>query len=240
MMLLICGLYIPCAGAQSNTEAETGGEQAAEPAASEDKTLAQLAAGADFIGIVQVDDREYETVRDIPSKGFANLRVLVTYRHPGEVREAPGSVQVYEEGFEKDTCYYPERQNEGRRYLVFLQKRTGKTPDGEKREGYEGSRPGCMMPILVTSDNRYALRYPLPGVDVPSDLVRNLVFADPDAFVEAGADLSYTRVDYLVEQGWLREADNDRHVYTKGVYLRDARRLMDMGADRRAGAPEEG
>ncbi len=239
-MLLICGLYIPCAGAQSNTEPENGDDQATEEqAAAEDKTLSELAAGADFIGIVQVDDREYETVRDIPSKGFANLRVLVTYRHPGEVREAPGSVQVHEEGFEEDACYYPERQNEGRRYLVFLQERTGTKPDGQEREGYEGSRPGCMMPVLVTAENRYALRYPVPGVDWPRDVVRNLVFADPDAFVEAGVDISYTRADYMVENGWLRRADDDRYVYTKGVYLRDARRLMDMGADRAEDGPGE-
>lgn len=232
LVLFICVLYIACAAAQSNAAQPPGDDEA--DAQRDDVTLSELAAGADFIGIVQVNDREYETVREIPSEGFAILRVLVTYRHPGEVRETPGSVQVYEKGFERDTCYYPERRNEGRRYLVFLQERTGKTPDGKPKEGYEGSRPGCMIPVFVTADNQYALRYPVPGVEITDrDLVRDLVFADPDAFVEPGVDLSYTRADYMVEQGWLKKADNDRYVYTRGVYLEEARGLMDLGADRR-------
>lgn len=233
--LLLCVLYIAQAGAQSNQQGEAPDSGDRQAAAESDVTLAQLAAGADFIGIVQVNDTEYETVRDLPSEGFAALRVLVTYRHPGDLRETPGSVNIHEEGFDKDTCYFPERRNEGQRYLAFLQKRTGKTEDGKKKEGYEGSRPGCMIPVFVTADNRYALRYPVPGIDIGNpDLVRNLVYADPDAFVEPGADLNFTRVDYMVEQGWLKQADDDRYVYTRGVYLKDARRLMNLGAGRKA------
>lgn len=228
-ILILCGLYIPFALAQSNADPQGPGDDA-EPSGGE-PTLSELAEGADFIGILQVDTTEYETVREIPNEGFAILRVLVTYRHPGDVRETPGSVRVHEKGLDRNACYYPERRNEGRRYLAFLQKRTGKTPEGERKKGYQGSKPGCMLPVLVTADNRYALRYPVPGVQVPQSSVRNLVFADPDAFVEPGDDISYSRTDYMAERGWLKRADNDRFVYTKGIYVEDARNLMTLNDD---------
>lgn len=224
LVLILCGLYIPCTLAQSNAESS-----GADPEASDgEPTLAELAEGADFIGILQVDTIEYETVREIPSEGFAILRVLVPYRYPGDVREIPGSVQVHEKGLDQDACYYPERRNEGQRYLAFLQKRAGETPEGENKEGFEGSRPGCMLPVFVTADNRYALRYPVPGVEVPQSSVQGLVFADPDAFIKPGNHLSYSRTDYMVEQGWLERADNDRYVYTKGIHVEDARKLMEL------------
>ncbi len=234
LILLLCGLYIAPAGAQSNednaqaaTDDNTqSGEEASEP------TLAELASGADFIGIAKVDTTEYETVRELPSEGFAILNVLVAYRHPGEVREAPGSIDVYEEGFGKDACYYPERQNEGRRYLVFLKERTGNDEDGEEKTGFKGMKPGCMLPVLITDDNRFALRFPVPDVEIRDrSVIRKMDFADPDAFITAGQTLSYTRVDYMFENGWLRQADDDRHVFTTGIYLRDARRLMNLEED---------
>lgn len=232
--LLICVLYIAPVGAQSNEEdAQTGPDddtraeqQAPEP------TLASLAREADFIGIAKVDTTEYETVRDLPSEGFAILRVLVTYRHPGEVLDAPESIDVHEDGFGKDACYYPERRNEGRRYLVFLKERTGKNEEGEEKTGYRGMKPGCMLPVLISADNRFALRYPVPGVDIQDrSVIQEIEFADPDAFITAGQELSYTRAEYMVENGWLREADGDRHIYTTGIYLSDARQLMDLDAD---------
>lgn len=234
LTLLLCSLYIAPAGAQSNEAAGQAASEADAQAerAQSDSTLASLARGAGFIGLVKVDTTEYETIRDLPNEGFAILRVLVTYRHPGDVREAPGSIDVYENGLGNDACYYPERQNEGNRFLVFLNKRTGKDEQGEEKKGYEGARPGCMIPVFVTADNRYALRFPIPGLDIRDrSVIRKIEFADPDAFVTAGKSLSYTNVDYMVENGWLREADGDRYVFTTGVYLSEARRLMDLGED---------
>lgn len=233
LIWLLCGLYIAPAPAQSNQEEDNAGADG-DPAGQEapEPTLASLARGADFIGIVKVDTTEYETMRDLPSKGYAVLRVLVTYRHPGEVLEAPEIVEVHDEGFSEDACYYPERENEGRRYLAFLRERTGEDEEGREKTGYEGTKPGCMLPVLVTADNRFALRYPVPGVDIRDrSVIRKLEFADPDAFVTAGDDLSFTRTDYLVENGWLQEADADRYRYTTGIYLDDARALVGLEED---------
>lgn len=231
LLLLLCGLYIAPAPGQSNQDDDQTAAEADAQAGQEEPepTLSSLASGADFIGIVQVDTLEYETMRDLPSEGYAILRVLVTYRHPGEVLEAPEIIEVHEEGFEPDACYYPERQNEGRRYLVFLEERTGEDDEGRDKDGYEGTRPGCMLPVLITADNRFALRYPVPDVDIRDrSVVRKMDFADPDAYVTAGDDLSYTRVDYMVENGWLQEADGNRHLFTTGIYLDDARTLMGL------------
>lgn len=231
LIWLLCGLYIAPALAQSNEEADQPtSEQNAQAEQSEaEPTLASLARGADFIGIVKVDTVEYETMRTLPSEGFAILRVLVTYRHPGDVLEAPNIIEVYEKGFDDDACYYPERENEGRRYLAFLNERTGKDEDGEEKTGYKGTKPGCMLPVLVTADNRFALRYPVPEVDIRDrSVVQKMDFADPDAFVTAGDDLSFSSVDYMVENDWLNEVDEDRHRFTTGIYLDDARPLMKL------------
>lgn len=231
LIWLLCGLYIAPALAQSNEEDDrpASGENAQAEQTEGEPTLASLARDADFIGILKVDTVEYETMRTLPSEGFARLRVLVTYRHPGEVLEAPDIVEVHEEGFGDDTCYYPERENEGRRYLAFLNERTGKDEDGEAKTGYKGTKPGCMLPVLVTADNRFALRYPVPGVDIRDrSVIQKMDFADPDAFVTAGDDLSFTRVDYMVENDWLKRVDEDRHRFTTGIYLDDARPLMNL------------
>lgn len=240
LILLLCGLYIAAAGAQSNEESDAPASDDPPEQASSEPTLASLASEADFIGIVQVDATEYETVRDQPSEGFAILRVLVTYRHPGEVLEAPESLDVYEDGFGNDACYYPERQNEGRRYLAFLKERTGKDDQGEEKTGYRGMKPGCMLPVLIAADNRFALLFPVPGVDIQDrSVIRKIDFADPDAFVIAGEEMRYTEVEYMAEHNWLRKADDDRHVYTTGIYLSDARRLMNLDGDGEADPSDE-
>lgn len=180
-------------------------------------TLEALAAQADYIGLVQVDDREYEEIRDIPTKGVAFLKSLVTYRHPGDPRHPPEEIQMHEEGVGDDKCYYPERRNEGHRFLAFLQKRPGK-------DGFTGERPGCMLPVYVTKDNRYALRYPIQGLRIEDpSLIRELQFSDPDAFVDSGEELSYGRTRELREQGLIRQTESGEYVYTHGVYLSDLR-----------------
>lgn len=231
LIWLLCGLYIAPALAQSNEEGnQPTSEQNTQAEQSEAvPTLASLAREADFIGIVKVDTVEYETMRTLPSEGFAILRVLVTYRHPGDVLEAPDIIEVHEQGFDENACYYPERENEGRRYLAFLNERTGKDEDGEEKTGYKGTKPGCMLPVLVTADNRFALRYPIPEVDIDDrSVIQKMEFADPDAFVTAGDDLSFASVDYMVENDWLSQVDEDRHRFTTGIYLDDARSLMKL------------
>lgn len=178
-------------------------------------TLQNLAAGADYIGVLQVDDRDYETTRDMPTAGVAFLRPLISYRHPGDPRRPPELVEVHENGVGAGRCYYPERQNEGHRFLAFLHQR----PEGE---GYTGRMPGCMLPVYVTADNRYALRFPVEGLEIPDrSLVREIHFADPDAFVDRGEDLSYARSRELEERGLVRADDSGRRFYTHGIYLED-------------------
>lgn len=183
-------------------------------------TLAELAQGADFIGLVQVQSIEYEYTRDLPSKGFALLSTLIVYRHPGETwEEAPRFIQVYEKGFKENACYYPERWDEGRRYLVFLEKRD--------KDGYQGMWPGCMLPVLITGQLRYALRYPIPGVELADpSVVRKLSFNDPDAYIKRGADIEYSMADSFAESGYLKKTEDGLYLFTHGVLLGDARELM--------------
>lgn len=220
---LLCLALLPAVAVAANQDADQKQDSPKGPV-----TIKELAAKADYIGLLQVDDTHYETMRGIPSKGHAELKTLVTYRHPGIGRVPPGKVSVYEEGFGDERCYYPERRNEGRRFLAFLKKRKGK-------DGYSGTRPGCMLPVYVTRDNSYALRYPIPGLAIPDkSLVKKIQFADPDAFVEAGDQLSYARTESLVDQDLLLQTDDGDYQYTHGIYLRDLRPAIEA-----AKKPEE-
>jgi len=211
-IVLLCLAFLPAAAMAADQAAKQDQDSPKGPV-----TIKQLAAKADYIGLLQVDDTNYETMRGIPSKGHAELKTLVTYRHPGIGRVPPGKVEVYEEGFGDEKCYYPQRRNEGRRYLAFLKKRQGK-------DGYTGSRPGCMLPVYVTRDNSYALRYPVPGLEIPDkSVIKKIQFADPDAYVKAGDQLSYARTDSLVDQDLLEQTDDGDYYYTHGIYLRDLR-----------------
>ena len=187
-------------------------------------SLAKLAETADLIAIVRVEDTYYEKIRSFPSKGQANLRVLIPYQ--GSSRG--DLVVVTEEGLAADACYYPEVGpfvREGQRFLVFL----NKTP----KSSYRGRAPGCRIPVLVTDDAQYAMIYPIPGVAIADlSLVEELTFSDPAAFVDA-TESTFAQLDELINyyRARLVEADSIEpgraiYVYTRGIPISKLRAML--------------
>lgn len=187
-------------------------------------TFARLAEQADLIAIVRVETTQYEKTRSFPSKGNANLRVLIPYK--GIKRDE--LVVVTEEGLEEDACYYPEVGpfvREGQRFLVFL----NQLP----KSVYRGRAPGCRIPVLVTNESRYAVVYPIPGLTVADlSLVEELIFSDPAAFVDA-TESTFAQKKELTEfyQARLIEPDSmepgrEIYVYTRGILITSLRNLM--------------
>lgn len=207
-------------------------EEAQFPVAS----LERLVAESDLVALVQVADTDYEYARDFPVGGSAFLRVLIPYRLTGPVGEL---VQVYEEGLHAHECYFenPEVGREGRRFLVFLRRHP-------RYEGqFEGLDPGCALEVLVTADNRYALRYPPSGIELSDDLgdlVRPLDFQDRYAQFE-DEDMTVAERNRLLEDGHL-ERFPEGYRYTHGVALSDIRKRLGDAAltlDRNLRRPQE-
>lgn len=184
-------------------------------------TLAELAAAADVVALAQVRATDYEYVRDFPSGGTAFLRVLIPYR---VTRPIGDFVEVYEEGLHDFECYFedPAVTEEGRRYLVFL--RANPEVEGQ----FKGQESGCALEVLVTRDNKYALRFPLSGIRVAND-VHNLAvplsFADNYAVLEDD-DISVEERNALLTGGYLERLDDGGFRYTHGVHLADIRPLL--------------
>lgn len=196
--------------------------------AQEDRpTVAELAANADVIALVMVEQVDYETTRDFPSSGSGFLSVLIPYR--GDIKKGDW-LEVKEKGLHDYACYYPEPDIfafDGARFLVMLQK-------AETGDSYHGTAPGCMIPVYVTSDNRYAVQYPVDGLDNRelAPLVREFEFNDPAAFVDA-SDYTQRQLEQFIGRYAARKVETDayapdtqRYVYTRGVPLSDFRKLI--------------
>jgi len=182
-------------------------------------SLADLAAAADVVALVQMRDGDYRYQREYPVSGSAYLKVLIPYK----VDQPLDLVDVYEKGLHENECYFPNPTvfEEGRRYLVFLRR------DPDDPERYRGLAHGCALDVLVTDDYRYALRLPVTGIDLVDplpDLATELNFADPYAHETFETLDSGLRESWLAE-GWLRP-EGEELVYTKGVNLETVRALM--------------
>lgn len=189
------------------------------------RQLAELAANADLIAIVQVEDTTYEYVRrKFPVKGTGYLKVLLPYKGDAEQGTL---IQVPESGLTDTTCYYPRLdlfQVEGARFLAFL--------SHEKDDVYKGIAPYCHLPVFVTDSAQYALKFPVPGVAFENlDLVRQLQFADPAAYVDTN-DMTRMQIEALkaefaqpvpTKPGF---PPDTRFVYTRGIMLGDVRAAM--------------
>ena len=142
------------------------------------KSFAEATQWADLVAVAQVDDIEYEKVRNLNVKGYAFLNVLVAYK--GATRGE--SIAVISEGTDDKTCYYPDRANEGERMLVFLKK-----APGEKNNVYYGFNPYCQLQILLSETGQYILRTPLDDSIIKFDenLIEQQTFVDPHAMVDA-------------------------------------------------------
>lgn len=184
-------------------------------------TLAEYASQADFIGLVQVLDTDYEYQREFASGGTAFLRVLIPYKVN---RPSPDILELYEEGLHEFECYFPNPDpgQEGRRYLLFAR-------DNPEVEGqFLGLDQGCALTVLVKSDNGYALQYPLDGITVSNDLSD---LASPTDFSDANAVIDYEDLEVdernaLLDAGYLEERDDRTYKVTHGVSLGAFRELI--------------
>jgi hypothetical protein len=198
--------------------AEEADDQAVSPI-----SLAELAMSADLVVLAQVKDTDYFMRRDIPVSGSAYLKVLIPYK----VDSPADLIEVYEKGLHDQECYFPNPTvfEEGRRYLLFLVK----DPDHEER--YRGLLQGCALDVLVDSDNRYALRYPVTGIDLSDplgELAREMKFGDRYAIVD-DEDLLPAQREAMLAAGQIVPYTSPelKWMYTKAISLTAVRKLME-------------
>jgi len=194
--------------------------QKAEPAPP--ISLTELAIKADLVAVAQVKDTDYVYTRSFPSEGTAFLSILIAYK-PANTRE--DIIEINEEGLHPNECYFenPTVLEEGRRYLVFLRR------DPEDPESYRGLQEGCALEILVTGENRYALRLPVDGIDLADNfdgLVKKYDFRDNYALLAEDA-LSPTVRDALLAKGQIIPYQG-KFKYTYGIDLTLARKLISI------------
>ncbi len=215
--------------------------------AEEEKTvpaisLEDLAAKADVIVLAQVKDTDYFYRHEHPVNGSAYLKVLIPYK----TDKAMDIMEVYESGLHENECYFPNPSvfEEGRRYLLFLQL------DPDKLERYRGLPEGCALDVLVDSDNHYALRYPVTGIDLTDsldELARDIKFSDSYALVNENS-LSSTERNSLLDGGLIvpfeateknaslalgmppTEPPGRQWIYTHGIDLVTVRKMLGPAA----------
>ncbi len=183
-------------------------------------SLSTLATKADLVAVAQVKDTDYVYTRSFPSEGSAYLKVLIAYKHNQPDAEI---IEVYDKGLHPNECYFenPTVLEEGRRYLVFFRH------DPDDPENYLGLDEGCALEILVTEDNRYALKYPVTGIDLADDLdslVTEYDFRDSYALISEESLTASVR-DELLSEGLIIPYQ-DGFKFTNGVDLSSARKLM--------------
>ena len=185
-------------------------------------SLAELAMSSDLVVLAQVKDTDYFMRRDIPVSGSAYLKVLIPYK----VNSPVDLIEVYEKGLHDHECYFPNPSvfEEGRRYLLFLKK------DPEDEDRYRGMPQGCALDVLVGSDNRYALRYPVTGIDLSDPLgefAHDMRFSDGYAVINDEALLPAQR-NAMLGAGQIAPFDSRGHqwMYTQGVSLTAVRKVM--------------
>ncbi len=222
--LLVLGIIalFSAAGLASKPAADTATQQPASTSVPSAKlestkkalepTLQELANEADFVAIVKVIDTDYEFVRSkrFPIKGQALLKTLIPYKGTSlnDVTEVP------EKGRRDDACYFPNFTEFGGRYLTFLKK--------NKDSKYSGKLPYCALPVYVTENNQYALRYPVLGIrGIDPAMIRELNFTDASASMET---YPFTReqIRNYIDDWFMREV-GEKLIFTRGIYLQDIR-----------------
>lgn len=177
-------------------------------AAAELPTLAELAARADVVAVVQLVHTEYRPRTGPPKAGFALLRVLIPYKR----LDRQDLLAVYAEDTDPNPCFYPTEPDADERYLVFLHRRE----DGQ----YQGEAPYCWLPVhVIADDGEYALRWPLAGVRTPPGIE-----GEPLIFADRGAHLDPSRLDpaQLAETLSLWPAEplpDGRYRFSQGIRL---------------------
>ena len=191
------------------------------------KSLAEATKWADLVAVAQVDDIEYEQKRNLNAKGYAFLNILIPYK--GAQKDEP--IAVIATGFEDNVCYYPDRVNEGERFLVFLKK----APD-EMKNVYYGFKPYCQLQILLSDLGQYILRTPLEdkSIDIDNEIIEQHQFNDPHAMIDATLWTGISREAYAKEyQCKIIESEDDFNKYfhlryTQGVPIYKVRKLLKL------------
>lgn len=184
----------------------------------------EVAAWADVVAIAQVMNIDYEKTRELNAKGQAFLTVRVPYK--GVQKDE--LLIVSSKGFEDHVCYYPEREDEGQRFLVFLKQ--------SKNEGeYHGFNPYCQLQVLLTDLGQYALRHPVDvDFDVAEDLVQTLQFNDPHSVIDATEWTNIRREQHQQQYHTTLREDSDMFqkyfylTYTQGIMMYEIRKLMNI------------
>ena len=219
MLFLVLILF--CLSAHGSDPVTSNEGMAAQNAA---VSLSDLAAIADLVAVAQVRDTDYVYTRSFPSEGSAFLKILISYKTNNTKADI---IEVYEKGLHPNECYFenPTVFEEGRRYLVFFR------INPEDPDTYRGLTAGCALEILVTNDNRYALRYPVDGIELTDrlpEMATRYDFHDNYALV-SGATLSPAERYDLLARG-LIVPYQDKFKYTHGVDLTSARMLIKADA----------
>lgn len=208
-LCLVLGL-LPCSSAEAQSTEVT-------PSIS----LTELAEKADLVALAQVKDTDYVYTRSFPSEGSAFLSILIAYKSASLPQDI---IQINEQGLHPNECYFenPTVLEEGRRYLVFLRR------DPQDPENYRGLQEGCAIEILVTGENRYALRVPVDGINLADKLDRLAVeydFHDNYALIIEDFLSPAVRDDLLMKG--LIVPYQGKFKYTHGIDLTEARKLID-------------
>ena len=188
-------------------------------------TLADAAAWADIVAIAQIQGLEYKKIREINTEGYAYLKILLPYK--GIAKGEP--IAVIAKGLDDNTCYYPEGESEGERYLVFLKK-----AKDEPSNVYYGFKPFCQLQILVSDTGQYVLRTPIDNnaIKIDEKLIENVNFSDPAAFIDASHWTITKRQEYAKTYHCKTIEKNDKFEkniflkYTQGVPIYKIRPLL--------------
>src|SRR5690606_19743666 len=181
--------------------------QTPEPIAFE--SLAEAAAWADVVAVAQVVNVDYQKVRDLNSQGQAFLTVHVPYKGVNK----NDLLIVSAKGFTEHQCYYPDREGEGERYLVFLKQ------SPENNNEYHGFKPYCQLQVLLDDSGKYILRFPLDAsLSLPETLVQEVIYQDPNAIIDTTEWTSIKREEY--RQKFHSELIVEEDLFQKFFYLK--------------------
>lgn len=226
-ILNACALIILCSASsaqnllpESNPEFEFDYSM---PDPIEFKSLQQASEWADVVAVAQVINIDYEKTRDLNAKGQAFLTVRVPYKGVSK----DDLLIVSAKGFEAHQCYYPDRQGEGQRYLVFLKE----SPHNANE--YHGFKPFCQLQVLLDDLGHYNLRYPTEtNIEFDAPLIQDITYQDPHARIDATEWTSIKREEYMQAFNTQLITEEDLFQkyyflkYTQGIPLSEIRPLL--------------